>query len=98
MNGIACLNKVLIFLNFIVYVLLRGYNLYMLEVKPKKERDPDLEVEEDISIFENMEKNWKNIVEENINKKGGSCIWVGVIYEIEGVFDKEIFFGGGSAS
>ena len=40
-----------------------------LEEYSREERDPSLEVEEDISILEDREKHWKGVVKYNIEEK-----------------------------
>ena len=42
----------------------------MLEEQSREERDPCLEVEENIMIFDSREKHCNNFVEDNIKEKG----------------------------
>ena len=42
----------------------------MFEEQPREERNPGLEVEEDIRISEGRYNNWKYIVDKNIIYKG----------------------------
>ena len=42
----------------------------MLEEQKRGERDPELEVEEDIMLLNNRDNHWKDVVEENHKDKG----------------------------
>ena len=48
----------------IIYILKEIF-ADMLEEQKREERDPDLEVEYYIMILENIENQWKDVVEDN---------------------------------
>ena len=55
----------------------------MLEEQWRKDKDPDLDVDDDARLLYDREKHWKDMLEENIKDKGKARVLRWEVYKKE---------------